>query len=190
MIEPGDILLYKPNDFDIIGWIIQFFSKKHRYCHSAIAVNTHQIIESDFNRGVIKSYLNKEKKFDIYRLNKSVLGTVNDMDNGYSKHLMVENANKIYLKQMRYGLKIGIGQFINEVIDDLIPSFRNMPPIIYDENEMNCSQLIATIFMATFGYGLIPGVHSLNIKPDDIQDSPYLTKYSEFRNGTERLCNV
>lgn len=171
-IRTGDVLLFKPIGFDPVGWLVAFFSDKYRYCHAAIAIDNSRLIEmgpGGFGEGPIPA----NGRIDVYRL---FITNDKSTENYHARYLLAKSALGLKKHFKNYGFTAGIGQLINELFDNFVPELDNAAPLVYNKDELNCSQMVSRAFLDAFGYSLIDGVHSSNVKPSDIPKSKYLKK--------------
>jgi hypothetical protein len=171
-MKPGTLVTFLPTDF--WGTLIGFFGGGECHC-AVIASDGESIVEAGPGPVCITTRkIKPSEKCRFYEVK---------VDNYYMDQLATAAESELKREPYWHYNFIGcVGQVVNEIIDDTIVEFDKLPPIVDGpEQEVNCSQFLALLFLNVCCRQIIPGVSVRNIKPSDIKRSPYLVERKDLR---------
>lgn len=178
---PGDILLYKSGEVDLIGAGIVFFSNLGRlfrqggkYVHAGIYLGSGRIIHS---------HLNVDKRLWISGATETGVHIARIPDTDYHKIDIYRVASGLrgqeVIRLVRWcrnhlGASYDLGAFPSSFFRSVIArifgweNFSKQRPILNDPDRWFCSEFVSSAFFEALDLDIVPGIHQMSQTPSDL----------------------
>jgi uncharacterized protein YycO len=166
----GDILQHRKIKGDILGDIIDFFTLRKGYAHTAMYVGNGYKVEAHAGEVFkkVKIHSSEYENIDIFRYHKNISGVL--------KSNIANEVKKLMGKEYDF---IGLVGTLRSTLGNLLnwAWLRDSKPAANDLGKYFCSEAIATIYSRS-GIDICPEVSDYATTPNDLSRSSVLVKIS------------